>query len=327
MLHPIKAITNLYDLYYALALNKFYASQERAATNTMSDKVKEYFLRDSLLTHYYNKELRDGKWGHMMDQTHISYYYWRGPEVDSLPPTVRFDLKNNADMGVAIEGSDAWWHKETTESVLPAFNSYHDTLHYIDVFNRGTKPFNFSIDASVPWISVTPNAGVIEQQERLEVKVKWDKVPKGEQRIPLVIIGPSNQKVIVQLPVDNRESKETLNGFVESNGYVSISAANYTRAISSENTTWQILNNYGRTSTGITLFPATMTKQEATDAAPHLEYKVNLSDTGMVKVLTYLAPTIDYSGEKGLHYAVAFDEEEPQIINSTVKEKWRTTGE
>jgi hypothetical protein len=323
VLHPIKAATNLYDLYYARALNKFYASQGRAATNTMSDKVKEYFVRDSLLTHYYNKELLNGKWNHMMDQTHISYYYWRGPEVDSLPTTSRFDLKDESAMAVAIEGSDAWWPKETKAAVLPEFNSYHDTLHYIEVFNQDAKPFQFTVDASVPWVRVTPNSGNINQQERLWVRVDWGKVPKGEHSVSLTITGPENLKAIVQVPIDNRESRESLKGkgFIESNGYVSLSAAHYTRAINPGNTTWQILDNYGRTSTGITLFPATISRQEATDAAPHLEYLVNLSDTGKVKVHAYLAPTIDYSGGNGLHYAVAFDDEKPQIVNSTLKKE------
>jgi hypothetical protein len=110
-------------------------------------------------------------------------------------------------------------------------------------------------------------------------------------------------------------------GFIESDGYVSISAANYSRAINPGNTTWQILKNYGRTANGITLFPAVIAQQEATEAAPHLEYLVSLNDTGRVKVLAYLAPTIDYSGGKELHYAVAFDDEKPQILNSTLRKE------
>jgi len=168
-----------------------------------------------------------------------------------------------------------------------------------------------------------PNSGSIIQQERLWVSVDWAKAPHGERRIPLTIIGHENQKVIVQISVDNRESKETLRGkgFIESNGYISIAASNYTRAVNPGKTSWQILNNYGRTSTGITLFPATISKQEATDAAPHLDYLVNLSDTGEIKVQAYLAATIDYSGGNGLHYALAFDNESPQLINSTLKKQ------
>lgn len=321
VLHPIKAVTNLYDLYYALARNKLYTKQGRASTNTMSDLVKEYFVKDSLLSHYYNKELQQGKWNHMMDQTHISYYYWRGPEVDSLPETIRLELKKEAQMGVAVEGSDAWWPNDSIEAVLPAFNSYRDTAFYIEVFNRGTEPFIYSIKADVPWIRAAPVTGNIEKQERLWVSVDWEKVPSGKHRLPLTITGVDKQIVIIQVPVDNTESKESLKGkgFIESNGYVSIVAATYTKAVSLENYSWQILNNYGRTSTGITLFPPTMTKLDAAGTSPHLEYQVYLRDTGIVKVQAYLAPTIDYSGGKGLHYAISFDDEKPQIINSTLK--------
>lgn len=329
VLHPIQAVTNLYDMYYALARNKMYASQGRALTNTMSDKVKEYFVRDSLLTHYYNKELQHGKWNHMMDQGHISYTWWRGPEVDTLPTTIRLDLMKKAAMGVAIEGADiSWWPNETKEAVLPKFTSYRDTSYYIEVFNQGIMPFTYSATVSVPWVRITPCSGSIDQQERLWVSVDWAKAPKGEQRIPLTITGPGDQKVIVQIPIDNSESKETLKGkgFIESNGYVSISAANYTRAIHPGNTSWQILDNYGRTSTGITLFPATISKQEATDASPHLEYLVNLSDTGEVKVQAYLAPTIDYSEVNRLHYAIAFDDEIPQVINITLRRQGEPWG-
>ncbi len=321
VLHPIRAFTNMYDLYYALDLNKFYAVQGRAATNTMADNVQEYFTRDSVLTHYYNKELEDGKWDHMMDQTHISYWWWRGPEVDSLPPAIRLPLNNVSDMGVAIEGSAEWWPNEVHEAVLPELNSYHDTLHYIEVFNRGTKAFAFSAHTTVPWLRVSPARDSVDQQERLWVSADWTKVPQGKRTVAVEIAGPENRKVLIQVPIDNRDSKNSLEGkgFIESAGYVSISAAHYTRATTSENTPWQVLDNYGRTSTGITLFPADIAGQEATDAAPHLEYLVNLSDTGRVNVYAYLSPTIDYTGGKGLHYAIAFDNETPQVVNSTLR--------
>ncbi len=328
VLHPIKAIANLYDLYHALALNKYYAAQGRAATNTMSDNVKACFIKDSLLTHYYNNVLQSGKWNHMMDQTHISYYYWRGPDVDSLPPTLRLDLKDASDMGVAIEGSDTWWPREAKEAVLPELAFCHDSLRYTEVFNRGGKPFAYSVDVSVPWLRVTPNSGTINQQERLWVSVDWSKAPKGKSIVPLTIIAPEGRKVVVQVPVDNRKLDDSLNGkgFFESCKYVSFPAAHYTRATNPGNTAWQILDNYGRSSTGITLFPATVSRQEASDTAPHLEYLVHLSDTGQVKVSAYLSPTIDYSGGHGLHYAIAFDDEKPQVINSTLRIERRILG-
>ena len=319
VLHPVKATANLYDLYYAMAKNKMYADQGRAATNLMSDQVKEFYDRDSLLSYYYNKILKNGKWDHMMDQPHIHYTWWRGPEADTIPKTIRIDLPEEADMGVAIDGSDSWWPKETKQAVLPQLNSFRDLSTYIEIFNRGSKSFNYSVSSPVSWLNVKPHSGSINQQDRLMITVDWLKAPKIKENIPLTISGPRNQKVVVQVPIDNTESRNSLKdkGYVETNGYVSINAADYIKAVNPGNTHWQVLNNYGRTSTAITLFPPTLPKQEATDDAPHLEYKVDLSDTGKINLYVYLAPTIDFVGKEGLHYAVAFDNDKPQVVNFT----------
>ncbi|MBN1117191.1 MAG: glycosyl hydrolase 115 family protein [Bacteroidales bacterium] len=321
VLHPIQAVSNLYELFYALSRNKMYAGQGRATTNTMADLVKEYYVKDSLLSHYYNHELVQGKWNHMMDQTHVNYTAWRGPDIESIPETKRLDLKKEADMGIAIEGSSAWWPNNSAEAVLPTFNSYRDTAFYIEIFNQGTISFDYLVQADVPWVIASSISGSIAEQERVWVTIDWNKAPKGTQEAHLTISGAANQKVSVKVPIDNTETIETLagKGFVESNGYVSINAVNYSKAILKEGYSWHRLDNYGKIGSGITLFPATMPKQEATESAPHLEYKVFLKDTGAVNIQVYLGSTIDYSGGKGLHYAIAFDGQTPQIINSTLQ--------
>ena len=40
-------------------------------------------MRD--LSAYYNHTLADGKWDHMMDQTHIGYTYWQQPPTNIMP--------------------------------------------------------------------------------------------------------------------------------------------------------------------------------------------------------------------------------------------------
>jgi hypothetical protein len=321
VLHPIQAVSNLYELFYALARNKMYASQGRASTNKMADLVKDYYIKDSLLSYYYNHELKQGKWNHMMDQSHINYTAWRGPDVDSLPKTTHLNLKKEAQMGIAIEGSGTCWPNDSAAAVLPTFNSYRDTTFYIEVFNRGTTAFDYSVQADAPWVKVSSLSGSLLEQERLWVSIDWKKAPKGKKNGHLTISGAGDHKISVTVPADNTETKETLagKGFIESNGYVSINAVNYSDAISREGYSWHRLDNYGKIGSGLTLFPATMPKQEATKSASHLEYKVFLKDTGAVNIQVYLGSTIDYTGGKGLHYAISLDDQTPQIINSTLK--------
>jgi hypothetical protein len=85
VLHPVKAFENLYQLYYAVAMNRQYASQKNSLANQWADKVKQLYINDSLLSVQYNKEIANGKWSHMMDQTHIGYTYWQQPPFNKMP--------------------------------------------------------------------------------------------------------------------------------------------------------------------------------------------------------------------------------------------------
>jgi len=89
VLYPVQALANVYDMYYSLALNKYYARKSDARANIYADRVNECYDRDSLLTYAYNNTMSDGKWNHMMDQVHIGYTNWHGPQFNIRPRTMR----------------------------------------------------------------------------------------------------------------------------------------------------------------------------------------------------------------------------------------------
>jgi hypothetical protein len=85
VLFPINACSNLYEMYYAVAKNKEYASKSDIQANLWADKAKECFERDSILTVHYNRDIANGKWTHIMDQVHIGYTTWQQPEKNIMP--------------------------------------------------------------------------------------------------------------------------------------------------------------------------------------------------------------------------------------------------
>ena len=85
VLFPINGMCNLYEMYYALAMNKRYVPLNDLRANAFADKVKECFQRDSLLTVHYNSNISDGKWVHQMDQVRIGYTYWQQPPRSVMP--------------------------------------------------------------------------------------------------------------------------------------------------------------------------------------------------------------------------------------------------
>ena len=59
--------------------------QKNTAANVAAARERELFAKDKQISHYYNDTLANGKWSHMMDQTHIGYTYWQQPNVDKMP--------------------------------------------------------------------------------------------------------------------------------------------------------------------------------------------------------------------------------------------------
>ena len=89
ILFPVQAMANLYDMYYAQAMNQHLASVGMPDANIWATRVKECFRRDSLLCHDYNKVMAGGKWDGMMTQKHIGYRSWNDNfRSDMLPRTV-----------------------------------------------------------------------------------------------------------------------------------------------------------------------------------------------------------------------------------------------
>lgn len=70
-------------------MNHRLAKENNPEANIWADRVASCFKRDSLLMQYYNKQISDGKWNHMMDQVHIGYTSWNNPPKQVMPEVVR----------------------------------------------------------------------------------------------------------------------------------------------------------------------------------------------------------------------------------------------
>ncbi|RYF87699.1 MAG: glycosyhydrolase, partial [Chitinophagaceae bacterium] len=88
VLHPVSASANLQNLYTAVAWNKKFAGQNLLLANEHADKAKAFYLQDSMITLAYH-QLNNGKWNHMMSQTHIGYTSWQQPALNKMP-TVQY---------------------------------------------------------------------------------------------------------------------------------------------------------------------------------------------------------------------------------------------
>jgi hypothetical protein len=313
VLHPIMASANLNELYVTVAKNRLYAEQGRAATNDLAARARVLFERDDEISRIYHEDIAGGKWNHMMAQTNIGYTTWSDPPEDVMPEVETIEVSDDAEMGVAVEGSADWWPEADALAVLPEIDPYDRVPHYFEVFNRGREAFTFTAESGVPWLRVTPAEGRVEDHVRVEIEVDWAQAPEGRHEVPIAVRGPE-RSVTVQAVVFN-PAAQNITGFVEHDGYVSIEAPHYTDAVGQGPIEWQIIPGLGRTDSGVTPVPVTAEPQEPGGDSPHLAYRIYVHEPGEVEVQAYLSPSFDFRGTDGLRYAVSFDDAEPQVLN------------
>jgi hypothetical protein len=323
VLFPVKSSANLNKLYVATAKNRLYAEQGRAVANSYAEKVKELYKKDSELTEQYHN-IADGKWNHMMSQTHIGYTYWQQPEEQTMPEVKTIEVSENPEMGIAIEGSKQSWPASNKTARLPGFNSVADQKSYVEIFNKGKGKFDFKVKKKDKWIKVSEESGSVEDQKRLYVSIDWNKAPKGKSKGNFVI-KQGKTSVEIEVPINNVNPKN-VKGFLESNNYITMEAANYSEQGNDEEG-WTLVPNLGKTGSTMTSFAETPTRGEFSKDNPYLAYDFYNLSTGEMTIEFLLSPTLDFQNKGGLRFAYSIDDGEPKTINvqKDTKDDWGTS--
>ncbi len=101
---------------------------------------------------------------------------------------------------------------------------------------------------------------------------------------------------------------------------ISIEANHFTRAININGIKWKILTDLGKTGSAVTTFPVTAKQQKPGKHTPHITYDFYTFSKGSFSINACFSPTLNFQNTKeGLQYAIAVDEEEPQIISINKK--------
>jgi hypothetical protein len=315
VLYPVEACANMNEMYVAAAKNRLYRMQDRASTNYYADKVKELFFKDAELTKYHN-EFADGKWNHIMEQTHIGHISWRDPAVNKMPEVSYIQTKPTAGLRYMLEsGVRSRWSRfgMGSRSFTP-FDPINNQKYYVEIYNTGSEPLNFIITPKNDWIKLSSEKGSVQYEEKIYVSVDWDKIPAGQEEGEIVISGATGRDIAIKVPI-RTDVPNKASGFIENNGIVSINAANFQHKKEANNISWEVVPNLGRTTSAVTAKPVTAPKQTPEKNSPYLEYKVFLLESGTYNLEAWFSPTLNFQKDEGLIYAFSIDDGEPQIMN------------
>lgn len=105
ILFPVQAMANLYEMYYAQAMNHALYADENPMANEYADRVERCFRRDAELMRQYNHDIAGGKWNGMMTQKHIGYTSWNDNfPADVVPSVKRVGVVTHDGAGQANQG-------------------------------------------------------------------------------------------------------------------------------------------------------------------------------------------------------------------------------
>ncbi len=303
VLFPTKASALVNELYLAAGKNSLFAKQGRASANDFAAETRALFEKDTNLMAFYNLSFAGGKWNHFMDQTHLGYTTWQDPPHNSLRAIklVENEVPDVAALGMAVEGSELAWPNTNGVAVLPPFDAFNQQRHFIDVFNRGKTNFQFTVVTSAPWIVLSEARGTIEKDKRIWVNIDWSQAPTGAVS-GAVKIFDATDKVVVKVDAFNptEPARDSVKGFVEGEGFVSIEPEHFTKKINAGENRWIKIADYGRTLSGMRATqPVDAPSATPGKDSPCLEYQTHLFGTGAVEVVTITSPTLNFVAGRG----------------------------
>ncbi|HMI20574.1 MAG TPA: glycosyl hydrolase 115 family protein [Sphingomonas sp.] len=308
VLHPVEAALNLERLYNATALNRLHAAQGRADANDLGDAAKTYFAEDAAIAKRYESRANN-KWPHMMDQTHIGYTRWQEPAKNIMPALSHIDPVAGAVPGIAIEGQT----QTLGAGQALRLERYGAPTVRFEIFARGDKPVKWTAKPSKPWVHVDNPAGQTDSTAPLEVSVDWSQLPPGESEAVIDVsgFGPYNEHV--PLVAVNRP-KPAPGSFVEAGDHVAIEAAHHAASATVAGVSWTTIPNLGRWLSAVTPLPIHPAPFKP-GAGPSIDYNITLWQPGAVDLTVIASPSLDVVGKRGLRYAIAIDNEAPQVID------------
>jgi hypothetical protein len=306
VLYPLKASATVTEMYIAAGRNHLYARQGRSSANQYANQTRDLFAQDAALSAEYNHKLLDGKWDHMMDQTHIGYVSWNDPPLNAMPAVQQVQPLAGAHMLVFAEDSTPF------RPSLPTFDSVNRQTWRIELANRGVEPYQFSATPSAPWIHLSKTSGTIESVDRIDVTIDWDQLPSGDNKGNIVVTqqGPNAERpTTVQIEASKPSSISDIIGFVENNGVIAIEAEHFTAKHDTAEVSWQKLPDFGGTLSAVTALPSTAPSNSnpTQQTSACMDYRIYLFHPGTRTVEAILAPTLNFVPGRGRRFALAID--------------------
>ncbi|MEK4059982.1 MULTISPECIES: glycosyl hydrolase 115 family protein [unclassified Paenibacillus] len=306
-----------HEYYYADRSTLSYKRGNMQAADLYVELSKRMLDNKRSMLHFYNKKMSGGKWDRILT-----------PESFPPPPTAMYPARKPA---LSIAGSgiqiNLW-----NEAEILNFSVYGQRQKWFEIGNQGAGsiPFTIEVQAGADWIVLSETEGTILTESRILVTVLDPEEHAGKQG--LIAVHNLKDGVVVPIKVQVEEAAlipEGFNGYVESDGYVSIPAAGYAgnsvqdnQQVEAQRYGWLTVPGIGRYEGAAVMAWHSELGSMAGNLKdnPKLEYDIYLTQGGAHLLEIQRVLTLDSTGR--IRFGIGMDDCEPMMVETDTRDEW-----
>jgi len=286
------------QMYRMLAPLNLPVANEYAQLSQLSlDKIQQ-------LSEVFNHQIADGKWNEMMDCKPRNLPVFQRLELPEIK------IADQSGIVVFADGVNTPIQSQKIFDTTAFIQSANDNLD-LTIYQKGLKTASWSIAKKPVWLTSLVEKQHVKGEDRIQLKINWDKV-NGSSQQGLFVLESGSDKFNIHLDVLKKMPNQI--GKPMTNDFVAFNATEYEKPTSVEVTE---IPGLGHSSAILKVNPGNLKLA--------LEYVFNTTKSGKVSVCIALYPNHPANG-RNKRYAVAIDNEEPQIIETETdifKENWK----
>lgn len=294
---PAMASANLRKMMIYAGLNQLLAGWNAYAAGNIADLLKKTIDRDIELVRQYNEDMSGGKWKGMMSSKHVDFVNWND-EGSKYPEPVYLDHAKCRDQLVSVNMNEpVILGKDAGELV---FSSLEDNTETVIVLNNKD---GLSFSTYAEWINIDV-CEVFSGLMCCKVSVDWSKLSGDAESVLSINYHPDHTDIPIKARVYDPASY-TAGTFVETLGYIGISAGCFTDSYAPDGSGWLIIQNYGKAFSALKPYP--LAKDYSDADAPSLTYRFAINDGGTYHITFCFAPNNNPRKDSRVRFIAVLD--------------------
>ena len=268
--YPALASANLRKMMIYAGFNRLLAGWNVFAASYIANQLKQTIEKDKELVRQYNEEMSGGKWNGMMSSKHVDFVNWND-EGSAYPEPVYLDYEKCTDLLVSVNcNTPVVIGKDAGELV---FSSLEDNTEAVFIMNHKD---GISISSDKNWIVIDPSE-IFPGFMCCKLSVDWELLSEDSGAVLTVSFGSEKTDISIKAKVFDASNYDS-GTFIETLGFIGISAGCFADSFAPDGSGWLIMQNYGKALSACKPYPPT--KDYGDDQAPSLTYRFVINTEG-----------------------------------------------